>query len=278
MKHRSLIISGTLLFVIAAYFWYRHTVSPKDIDPLLTVHTVKSEVFRDYIEKTGRMRAEKHQIIYSFATGDISDITFRYGDNIAKGTQLALINSDHNRALLSPIAGVVSHVYRDSPGPIMRGEPILEIANIDKLEMVVEVLTEEAGLLKVGMEAIISRNKHEVRGKVSSINQTAFKKISPLGVEEYRTEVILDPQNQEDFAESLNVGQNFEALCTIILVEHENVITVPLNALKKHDDLWYVDTLDAKNNVVEREVQVGLVGPDSAFIAQGLSAGERVVF
>jgi RND family efflux transporter MFP subunit len=65
---------------------------------------------------------------------------------------------------------------------------------------------------------------------------------------------------------------------TQMQIDHaDNVITIPVEALVLNDSRTTVYTLDARNCVHIREVQVGLRGSRLAEIKRGLEPGDRVI-
>ena len=94
----------------------------------------------------------------------------------------------------SPVDGSVLKVVQESEGAVTLGAALLELANARSLEAVVDVLSQESVAIRPGMPARIDigRGVAPLAARVRLIEPAAFTKISALGVEEQRVNVVLD--------------------------------------------------------------------------------------
>jgi HlyD family secretion protein len=96
--------------------------------------------------------------------------------------------------ILSPVSGRVLRVAQESEEVVAVGAPILELGDPQNLEVVVDVLTVDAASIRPGADVEIDRggNAQRLEGKVRLIEPAAFTKVSALGVEEQRVDVVID--------------------------------------------------------------------------------------
>jgi HlyD family secretion protein len=176
----------------------------------------------------------------------------------------------------SPVAGVVLRVAQKSEGAVALGAPLLEVADPRSLEAVVEVLSQDAVALRPGMPARLDLGQGvaPLAARVRLVEPAAFTKVSALGVEEQRVNVVLD------FVEGLErvqtLGDGFRVEAEIVTYRAENALKAPVAALFRDGDGWavfVVEGLRAKKRTVKLERRNRV----EAMIADGLQPGERVV-
>ena len=94
----------------------------------------------------------------------------------------------------SPVAGAVLKVVQESEGAVALGAPLVELADPHGLEAVVDVLSQEAVGIRPGMPARIELGQGvaPLAARVRLVEPAAFTKVSALGVEEQRVNVVLD--------------------------------------------------------------------------------------
>jgi HlyD family secretion protein len=175
--------------------------------------------------------------------------------------------------VLSPVAGRVLRVLEESERIVAAGTPLLEIGDPDSLELVVDVLSTDAVKIRPGAPLWVEDWGGEGRllAHVRRVEPSGFTKVSALGVEEQRVNVIGDLAEPNP---ALGDGYRFEA--RIVVWEGEQVLQVPASALFRHGDAWSVFVVDG-GRARRREVAVGQRGGFAAEIREGLAEGESVV-
>ena len=178
--------------------------------------------------------------------------------------------------VVSPVDGVVLKVDQESESTVAIGAPLVEIGNPRDLEVVVDILTQEAIALRPGMPARIEvgASTPPLAARVRRVEPAAFTKVSALGVEEQRVNVILDFDDRPDALPAL--GDGFRVDAHIAVFHVENAIVVPVGALFREGDRWAV-FVAADGRAARRPVTVSARNGDIAWTEQGLAAGERVV-
>lgn len=175
----------------------------------------------------------------------------------------------------SPVSGVVLRVVRENAGVILAGEPILEIGDAAALELVTDVLTSDAVRIAPGAPVRIDGwGGPPLDGRVRRVDPSATTRVSALGVEEQRVDVVIAMESPRDSWRALGDGYRVE---THIRVERrEEVVRVPTSALFRTAEGWSAYALEG---VVARlrTVETGLWSRDAVEVRSGLAEGERVV-
>jgi HlyD family secretion protein len=195
----------------------------------------------------------------------------------AKAALTALGDEVHGeKALLTiraPAAGRVLRISQASERVVTAGTPILVIGDLGHLEVVIEMLSSEAVKVTPGMPALLEGwgGDPALRARVRLVEPYAFTKVSALGVEEKRTNVILDFVDPPGA-----LGDGFRVTGRIIVWSAPEVLKAPLSALFRCGSPWCVFVVDGKH-ARRREVRIGHYNSVEAEILSGLRANEQVV-
>jgi HlyD family secretion protein len=174
----------------------------------------------------------------------------------------------------APVAGSVLRVLQSSETSVAIGTPIVELGDVAALEIVAELLTTDALQAKPGSAVRIERwgGPGTLQGRVRRIEPAAFTKVSALGVEEQRVNVIGDFVDSNDMA----LGDGYRIEARIVVWEGADVLKVPMSALFRYRDAWHV-FVAADGRARRAAVEIGERGSVAAEVRSGLSAGERVI-
>jgi HlyD family secretion protein len=266
-----------ILFIIAIYM----VLKPKAIP--VEIATIQANTFYETLTTEGKIRSKIKKTVYAFASGDLQSLQVKTGELVSKGQTLTKIDWDQVTKVQSPIDGVITKVYRDSAGPVNRGEPIFEVSSLSELEVVADLLTTEAlRLSKEGFAKIINwGGDTELNAKIKMISKAGSVKTSALGVEEERTEVVLSLENIPPLLKE-KFGDNFHVDILFQISSTPNVLTVPLGALFKTAQQWAVYVVqknNARNSGVAHlvEIQIGKRNEREAIVTSGLQATDQVI-
>ena len=173
----------------------------------------------------------------------------------------------------SPVAGRVLRVLEPSERVLFAGAPILVIGDLAHLEILTEMLSSEAVKVRPGMPAILESwgGDSPLRARVRTVEPYAFTKVSVLGVEEKRANVILDFVDPPG-----TLGDGYRVVVKVTLWSAPRVLVAPISALYRCGRDWCVFVAEG-GRARRRVVQVGHQGDTEVEIRSGLSAGERVV-
>jgi HlyD family secretion protein len=176
----------------------------------------------------------------------------------------------------SPVTGSVLKVVQKSEGAVALGTPLLEVADARSLEAVVDVLSQEAVAIRPGMAARmeVGIGVPPLRAIVRLVEPAAFTKVSALGVEEQRVNVVLDFDGPLD--QVWTIGDGFRVEAHIITHRVEDAVKAPVGALFREGEGWSVFVADG-NRAVKRSVKVPRRNGAEAMVEDGLQPGERVV-
>lgn len=176
----------------------------------------------------------------------------------------------------SPVSGTVLRVLQESEAIVAAGAPILEIGAPDNLEIRVDLLSEEAVRVRPGQRVVIESwgGPDALRGTVRRVEPYGYTKVSALGIEEQRVDVVIDLIEPHERWRRLGHGYRVEP--RIVVWESSDVLRIPLSALFRHADEWAV-FVEQGGRATLRKVEVGHQNGSQAQIVAGLTAGERVV-
>ena len=176
----------------------------------------------------------------------------------------------------SPVRGRVLRVAQESEAVVPIGAPLLELADPGDLEAVVDVLTADAVHIAAGapVRMEIGSTGQPLAGRVRRVEPSAFTKISALGVEEQRVNVIVDIGSPRDQWGS--VGDGYRVDAHIVVHRQENAMRVPVAALFRDNAGWAVFVVQG-SVAHQRSVNVVRRGTVLALVDRGVAEGEQVV-
>ncbi len=198
---------------------------------------------------------------------------------------LAAVRGDDDAtfAVRAPVAGRVLRVLQPSAGTVALGTPLLEIGDTGAMEIVAELLTGDALQAKPGTSVRIERwgGTTPLAGKVRRVEPAGFTKISALGVEEQRVNVLIDITSPPEQWRAL--GDGYRVGVRIVALARDDVLRVPVSAVfprtQSTDDAraMAVFVVDADHRARLRPVEIGGRNGEDAWIVSGLRAGDRVI-
>ena len=176
--------------------------------------------------------------------------------------------------LTSPVNGQVLKLHQDSATTVTSGQPLLDIGDTAELEAVIDVLSSEALQIRVGAAVHMSAggSAKPLTGRVSRIEPAAFTKVSALGIEEQRVNVIVDLTASE----AQRLGDGFRVDSRIVVLSQADALLVPTAALVRQGERWQVFVVQA-GRARARPVQMQDRNTDVAWIKEGLRVGDTVV-
>jgi HlyD family secretion protein len=227
--------------------------------------------------------AEQAELAERMRSEDLASAEF--GRRVAASevdlARAALLRLDAPRAgdgfeVRSPIDGRVLRVVQESEAVVQSGTPLMEIGDPRALEVVADVLTADAVEIRPGAAARIERwgGEAALRGHVHRVEPSAFTRVSALGVEEQRVNVILDLDDEP--ARWATVGDGYRVEARIVVWQADGVLQVPAGAVFRHDGAWAVYAVE-DGRARLRPVGIGRRNAARAQVTEGLREGEAVV-
>jgi HlyD family secretion protein len=244
---------------------------------------VQDEIRRlDYVAATAASEAAQAQLNLAFANRkqiDVrqNDIAVAWSDVVSNqsAVQQAHVNMGYTK-ILAPRDGIVLQkpveqgtVIASSRSSAGNGPTIVVLGDISRMFILCQVDETDIAGVEVGQHCDITVDAYPnelFEGKVTRIDPQAKVQQNvttiPVTVEIDNPDIRLKPQ--------------MNASVELIIARHQNVLTVPNEAIQEQDGRSTVQVRVAGRSVV-REVQVGIAGRDTSEILSGLKKGEAVV-
>jgi HlyD family secretion protein len=176
----------------------------------------------------------------------------------------------------APATGKVLHVFEENSRVVAAGTVLMEIGDPSDLEVVIEVLSRDGAA--VPPEAKVEFEQWgggaPMIGRVRLVEPAAFTKISALGVEEQRVNVVADLLTPPE--QRRNVGDNFRVEARIIVWEATDTLKVPAGALFRQNDQWATFVI-VEGRAQLRMVKAGRTSGTEMQVLDGLKRGEKVI-
>jgi HlyD family secretion protein len=176
----------------------------------------------------------------------------------------------------SPVTGRVLRVFEESTRPVAAGMPLLEVGDPADLEVVIEVLSRDGAVIQPGAKVELEQwgGSQPLEARVRLVEPAAFTKISALGVEEQRVNVIADLVTPPE--QRVNLGDNFRVEARIVTWETNETLKVPSGALFRRGAQWVAFVLqDGRARL--RKISVGRSSGTETQILDGVKEGEELV-
>jgi HlyD family secretion protein len=173
----------------------------------------------------------------------------------------------------APVSGRVERVPDESERVVPAGSPIVVLADIGGLEVVLDVLSEDAVRVMPGHHVVLSGWGGEgyLGAVVRTVTLVGYTKVSALGVEEQRVDVIADLLESPP-----TLGTGYRVSGEIVVWRGDDVLTIPTSALFRVGDAWQVFVVE-DGRAQRRDVEVGRANESAAEITSGLEREERVI-
>jgi HlyD family secretion protein len=178
--------------------------------------------------------------------------------------------------LQSPIDGTVLRVHQESEALVPAGTPLIEVGNPAQLEVVADLLSTDAVQVQPGLPVLITGwgGDATLRGSVRRVEPAGFTKISALGVEEQRVNVLIDFDAAPGGAPKLGDGYRVEV--SVIIWERTGVLKIPTSALFRAGEAWAAFHA-REGRALQTTIQVGRRNAIEAELLSGLAEGAQVI-
>ena len=176
----------------------------------------------------------------------------------------------------APATGSVLHIFEENSRVVAAGTTLMEIGDPLDIEVVVEVLSRDGAAIPPGTPVELEQwgGGEPLRAKVRLVEPAAFTKISALGVEEQRVNVVADLLTPPD--QRRNVGDGFRVEARIIVWEAPDALKVPAGALFRKGDQWAAFVI-ADGRARLKIVKAGRSSGTETQVLDGLKQGEEVI-
>ncbi|HXU90350.1 MAG TPA: efflux RND transporter periplasmic adaptor subunit [Methylomirabilota bacterium] len=176
--------------------------------------------------------------------------------------------------VVAPVSGVVLTRRRESESVVAAGEPLMDLGDPEDAEVIVDLLSTDA--VRVASQSAVRiegwGGDTPLTGRVRRIEPSAFVKVSALGVEERRVNVIID---LDPLPRDCKLGDGYKVEARIV-VWAGTAVTAPLGSLFRRGQEWAVFVVD-NGRARLRPVTIGERNGEVAQVLSGLQPGDRVV-
>jgi HlyD family secretion protein len=185
-------------------------------------------------------------------------------------------DSDKPRPLIelrTPVSGRVLRVLEKSERVVPAGTPILILGEPAKIEIVADVLSTDAVKIQAGALVLLLGwgGDYPFRARVRLVEPYGFTKVSALGVEEQRVNVV------SDFVDAPGpLGDGYRVECQIVIWTGEGILKAPLSSVFRRGQGWSTFVIES-GRARTRDIEIGHRNETEVEILKGLSEGEQVI-
>ncbi len=178
--------------------------------------------------------------------------------------------------IYAPVAGRVLQILHESEGVVSAGTPLVEIGDPRDLEIVVDLLSTDAVQVGEGDDVLIADwgQSNLLNGKVRRVEPFGFTKVSALGIEEQRVNVVIDLTDPPEDWRALGHGYRVET--RIVTWKRSDALRIPLSALFRDGDRWST-FVNANGRAKQQFVTIEHVNEVEAEVIEGLEGGDEVI-
>ena len=185
-------------------------------------------------------------------------------------------NGQMELSIKAPIDGRILRIYQESTAVVTAGSPLMEVGDPSDLEVVADVLSRDAVRISAGDHVTL---KHwggdlPLEGRVRLVEPSGFTKLSALGVEEQRVNVIIDlidpPESRR------GIGDGFRVDCEVVVWETSDALQIPTSSLFRVNEDWHVFVIDGSQARLT-PVEIDHNNGKTAEVIDGIRAGTQVI-
>ncbi|WP_120512713.1 efflux RND transporter periplasmic adaptor subunit [Photobacterium salinisoli] len=188
----------------------------------------------------------------------------------------AALPRDDKVEITAPVNGKVLRVFQESEAVVIAGTALMETGEPGNLEIVADLLSRDAVRIAPGDLVEIDNWGGEgvLSGIVRLIEPAGTTKVSSLGIEEQRVNVIIDLTDPKHAWAAL--GHGFQVDVRIAVWHEGQVLRVPIGAIFRIKRDWAVFRNDDGRARLQ-VIQLGHMTDQYAEVLEGLSAGDQVI-
>jgi HlyD family secretion protein len=233
----------------------------------LVARKFMSEQALEQAEVTARTRATDVKAARSRAAAAAADVEAAYATLASVRAKSPTVRAT------SPVDGRILRIVEKSERVVQPGTVLVTVGDPQALEIVVDVLSNDAVRVKPGMRMLLTGwgGTEAVEAFVRTVEPAAFRKISALGVEEQRVNIIADFKSVPP-----GIGDAYRVDARIVVAEKADALRVPVGALFRRDGKWTVFLVEG-GRATARTVELGLRGAREAEITAGLAEKDEIV-
>lgn len=180
-----------------------------------------------------------------------------------------------NLEVRAPVSGRVLNVLKESESIVSPGMPLIQIGDVTKLEVMLEMLSEDAVKVREGTSATLEGwGGKRLNAKVRRVEPSGFTKVSALGIEEQRVRVLLDFTDPPETWQAL--GNGYRVNAKIAIWSGDNILKVPMGSLFRDGNRW-ASYVVSGNTALLAHLEIGNFTDAEAQVLEGLAEGAAVI-
>lgn len=284
-RKKIIIFAGAAIIVALLLYWWLFRGTAVSVETA----AVKRGPMKVTVDGEGKTRARAKTTITAPISGRMSRIRLLEGDNVPHDFPITEIDPDppvqrfpdrfdersNPRAakVFSPMAGRILRIFQKGEGFVAAGTPLVEVGDPENIEIVVDILSTEAVKIPPGAPIDVTGQgfPEPVKARVRLIEPQAITKVSALGVEEQRVNVV-----GMFLSKPPGFGDNFRIDVSIIVWQTQDALIVPSSALFRSGDDWCVFVVESRR-ARQRTITVGQQNAEETQVLGGLAEGETVI-
>ncbi|WP_368645172.1 efflux RND transporter periplasmic adaptor subunit [Alkalibacterium putridalgicola] len=263
---------GLIVFLAFVGFVGYSIYSSQQEDDIATVRTaeVMEQDITETIVTSGTIEPSETQEI--IGQGLVTELNVAVGDTVEEGD--TLVTYMDGTAFEADFDGTVTQVNVSEDAAdtsAQQGRPSLVIANLNDLNVALQLSRSDASEVAVDQEVILTYNDDEFGGTVSEIDPVATQQQTQTGAtSQLGARVTFDSDTSDLIA-------GFEIDVDIIVDSQDGALVIPVEALNYNENNEpYVFIVN--DGITERaDIETGIQSEAIIEVVNGVSAGDQVV-
>ncbi|MCC5889418.1 MAG: HlyD family efflux transporter periplasmic adaptor subunit [Alkalibacterium sp.] len=264
---------GIILFILFAAFVGYSVYQSSQEDETVTVRTteVSSDSLTEVVMTTGMIDPSETQEIVG--QGVVSELNVSKGDTVEEGdTLVTYIDGTSFTAQFDGTVTEVNVTEEEADTNAQQGQPSIVIANLDELEVSLQLSRSDASLIEVDQQVEMNYADELYEGVISSIDPVATQQQTQMGSSALLGAIV----SFDSDTDGLIAG--FEIDVDIIVDSVEDALVIPIEALNHDEDNNpYVYTVGADNELIQVMIETGIQSDARIEVAEGLNEGDEIV-
>ena len=210
------------------------------------------------------------------AEAELAEFLPNAGANASGSKNGSAVADNTAKEVKAPVSGRVLRVIEESSRAVNTGAPLMEIGDPANLEVVVEVLSRDGAAIQPGTRVELEQwgGGEPLQARVRLVEPAAFTKVSALGVEEQRVNLIADIVTPVE--KRAGLGDNFRVEARIVTWESDKVLKIASGAVFRRGDQYGVFAV--RNGRADfQPITVGRSSGSETEVTKGLTEGEEVI-
>jgi HlyD family secretion protein len=173
----------------------------------------------------------------------------------------------------APVGGRVLRILEENERVVAAGTPLMELGDPGRLEVVADLLSSDAVKVRPGDTVLVEQwgGGDTLRARVRMVEPSGFTKVSALGVEEQRVNVVADLVDAPG-----TLGDRYRVEVRVVLWGAPDALKVPLSALVRDGEIWKVFVVSG-GRARSRPITPGHRGAFEVEVVSGLEPGEEII-